>query len=169
MEFPFDTVYRYLVAPLIEKGMPDEVLEPTLMLVHASSGAVNAAEVLPMGRLIERPDTRSVLAWIEVMRTTLPADSCFVLIAETFMRSMAARPGETIDQARQRGPSSLANDPEAVEMVVIQIYRPNATRVGMLPIRPGRKLEYAPLRDHKVVGVKGDGRESPGGPSTTIH
>jgi hypothetical protein len=149
--FSFETVYEYFARICVEAGLPKDGEHPPMMfLVQTLDDQIVSAKDLPTVHFFRDNAGKDRLGMLlSMIVPNLPANMCLVLMSEAYVRTLQAEPGEKIKDARARGnvPQSLADDPQAEEVLLIQIYRPGETRMGRLPIKPDRSLEYRPLEE----------------------
>jgi len=159
--FPFEAVYERLARELIGKGLPKGDLPPVILTVVVEGEHVVHVDPFPIAQMMTSPaGSRAVGALLQRYVPDLPPNACAVLISEAYVRSVAADPNAVQGEIRKQAgiPRDLKHDPQAREVVVIQLYRPGQQRTGSLPILPGRVLEYAPLEPETAVHA---GRLSP--------
>jgi len=149
--FPYEVVYEHFARRALEVGLPPNAEHPPmLLLVKVAGDKLVDIETFPDASVFFVTGERGKAILGRFLRgvvPTLPSDVCLVLISEAYTRKMVAEPGDSPEKIRAQAPADLSQDPEAIEVLSFQIYRPGAQRVGYLPIGPGRTLQYKPLED----------------------
>jgi hypothetical protein len=144
-DFPFERVYNHFMKPLADRGrLSPEMLDPFFAIVRVNEQSeLEVTKLDEAERFFEGPGGTAALG--DFIRMVVPAMGnepvCLVLISEAHYLERKTEG----DVMKARGTGRLSNNPESKECVMIQIYRPDRQRFGMMEIKPGRKVEYAPM------------------------
>lgn len=157
MTFPFEAVHDQLARAIIAKGIPkNAMMPPGLLIVSVDGSQIVDVTPMPAETFLESLATKQLLnRFLNITVPRLPANTCLALISEAYHRTVE-KTGDITNskdlKAEHNIPDSLEDDPLAIEVVSIQLFRPESMRVGALPIRPDRTLEYRPLDEpHEVA------------------
>lgn len=154
-EFPFEMVYDHFAKKLVAEGLKEEMMAPMGVFVGIESHEIGSIEAVPselMNHFFDSVHGKEALSrFIAFIMEQAPENGCFVMISEAYYRKKDKPRAEEIKKISS---SSLADDPEADECVLIVIHRPEGPEVGMLPIMADRSLKYQPL----VENAKFSGR-----------
>lgn len=147
--FPYEAVYEHFARRLMTLGLPtDGDMPPSLIIARVADGKVIDMDVHDLRKhLATNGGKDHIGAVLRKVVSVLPPDACLLLISEAYERYVRADAHEGIEEMRKRARvhRKLSQDPSAVEIVSIQILRPDGNRLGRLPIMPGRRLAYRPL------------------------
>lgn len=143
--FPFEVVYDYFANGMVRDGLEDDIMPPTLWLVGLNDvGSVGTVRQLDdISSFFETRQTKALMGQFirEAVAEIGDSLTCLVLMSEAYMK---LEKGTKAEDVSQKG--SLADDPEAKEIVMISVYRPEDMRIGGCPINEDRSVTYAPLQ-----------------------
>lgn len=154
MSLPFQTIYDYFAKAMVAKGLGDRQVPPMIFFVETKHARITDVTPLDGAEVfMTSPRAKDVLSqFLNYMVPKLPPMAALVVISEAYIRTMTAGPNGDMPT---REHASLEDDPLAHEVVMISVYSPEGTRIGHLPIRAGRKLEYAPVMDNAYTHAVG--------------
>jgi len=153
-EFPYEEVYKHFAEPIVKNGLPEETMNPMMWIVNTDWKKITDLELAPEEQTAKYfRDYGGKTALGKVIRLSVSEIGtnpyCIVLISEAYQKMVNKPSEEQLPQVRK---GSLENDPEAEEVVMISIYRPEGTRMGVLPIAADRTVKFAPLYENSVHG-----------------
>jgi len=156
MNFPFKEVYEHFALPLCTMDLTDGIFPPTIAIVKTEKGKIVNVEILPelaVGLFFRSSEGKANLGQFirESMGHIGKLPYCLVLMTEAYYKTVISTPETDIEAL---GKSSLTNDPEAQECVVITIHTPDSVQMGYLPFDTNRKLKFVPLE----MNIKATGR-----------
>jgi hypothetical protein len=148
-DFPFERIYNHFAKPLADRGkLQTDMLPPFFAVVRINEeDKLEVTELDDIGRFFEGPGGTTALG--DFIRMVVPAMGdqpvCLVLITEAYYLEQKKEGGTLEDALKARGTGRLKDNPESKECVMIKIYRPEGGASGMMEIKPGRIVEYAPM------------------------
>lgn len=160
-EFSFELVYEFISRPICDTQLPPEDVPPMMSMLYVEDGKIARISHIPdeiVLRFFTGSNGKALLG--QAIRETMSLISsgdkfgltaCLVLITEAYFKEVEASKKETIDQLMK---TSLVDDPQARECMMVSIYRPELVRMGALPINADRTVSYRELfpMDGKFAG-----------------
>lgn len=140
-DFPFDAVYDHFARRLVATKLRDEMLEPCLFSVVVTDGEIIVRPYPSIASFFTSASGKAALG--EVIREVTMAlrdDMCLVMVSEAWAKAVPLSHSDQHDRRHE-----LGSDPDANEVIVIFIYRPDAMRTGYMSIGPKRSVTYQPL------------------------
>lgn len=148
-QYPFEAVYKHFAGQVMMQGLTSKMFDPQIHFVKYKDGSVVESMPLPelfVGIFFGAPDGKNALGqFLSGVVPKIDNDvDCIVVMSEAYVKYNKKKKDEKfdMDEILKR---SLADDPDAGECIMITIYRPGTTRIGMLRINKDRSLVWSDL------------------------
>lgn len=147
-DFPFEAVHEHFARKLDGLKLDQGDMPRIVALVQTDGTKVQGLDILPISQtelfFRSKENKQNLGQFIrEVVASFGDSMGCVVVICEAYIKQFKVRSDDEIKKIRDE--SSLANDPEASLVVMIQIYTASEMRVAQLPIDNDRVVSYAGL------------------------
>lgn len=151
-EFPYEAVYKHFADPIVKNGLPKIDMTPMMWIVNTDWEKITDLTLAPEEETVKYfRNSSGKDALGKVIRLSVAEIGtnpyCIVLISEAYQKIVDRQ------HLKEQGKRDLSRDPEATQVVMISIFRPEGTRMGTLPIATDRTVKFEPLKtDGKVSG-----------------
>ncbi|MGZ8317523.1 MAG: hypothetical protein ACXWVD_00340 [Telluria sp.] len=145
-------MYEHIARNVI-KGWPADAAEraqtmrPELLSVAVEDGEVVAILPSALHRMFDSGGFELVGLLLDRIVPAIPDGVCLVLLSEAWVKFEQRELGQPL-----RCPADLSQDAEAGQCVMVNMYRPHATRIGRLMLDAQRRPVYGPLEQMVVLG-----------------
>lgn len=146
LPFPFEKVYSHFADMLVKTGLPkDHDLTPMGFAVAVCDGEI--AKIAPL--LVEQYFGSNagktalgdkILQMMDDLKSMTSFAGCVVIVAEAYTKTI-------LKEEYTGGRHDLSTDPDAQEVLLVTIHRPEAVRFGRLPIAADRSVSFEPLSE----------------------
>jgi hypothetical protein len=146
-EFPWEVVYNYFTEKLISTSKDHGQFNPMLFMVRTDGLEIDEVDSVPQENINEYFEhgaygQAQFFQFVkEVVSTIEDNPFCLVFVSEAYAKTVKFEEVQDVEAHYQ----GLKNDPGKRDVVVIQIYRPEGMRMGMLPLGADGSVTYAPL------------------------